>query len=203
MGLKEKILDGFQNLSEKITADDVPLSGIDPNDLNEELARRADVKESTPFRAPVDNPLARAVLPGPKGLGTRKRASHKRQERLSKKEAASKKAKERAQHDILEELKRKEKADRKHRPSSSYTREGPSRKSRIRPRHVSNKTEEHYKTLGLKPGADSTQIKKSYRALMRKYHPDLHTSDPKKQKAANELSLKITHAYKALTKKDS
>ena len=201
MGLKEKILDGFQDLSEKITADDVPLSGIDPKDLNDELTRRAEIKESTPFRAPVDNPLARAVLPGPKGLGTRKRAAHKRQERLSRKEASNTKKKKQAQTDILEELKRREKAERHHRPRPSYTKSRSSRPPRSSPRRVPLKLEEHYKTLGLKPGADSAQIKKAYRALMRKYHPDLHTSDPKKQKAANELSLKITHAYKALTEK--
>ncbi|MBP8809686.1 MAG: J domain-containing protein [Kofleriaceae bacterium] len=57
---------------------------------------------------------------------------------------------------------------------------------------------EWYRTLNLAPGADFAEVKASYRALMRKYHPDMHAGNPGKQKAANELSMKVTAAYNGL-----
>jgi DnaJ like chaperone protein len=41
-------------------------------------------------------------------------------------------------------------------------------------------------------------IKTAYRQLMRKYHPDMHAGNPAKQKAATELSMKVTTAYNGL-----
>ena len=52
--------------------------------------------------------------------------------------------------------------------------------------------------LDLQPGADMAQIKSSYRQLMRKYHPDMHAGNPQKQKAATELSMRVTTAYNGL-----
>ena len=49
--------------------------------------------------------------------------------------------------------------------------------------------------LDLQPGADMAQIKTAYRQLMRKYHPDMHAGNPQKQKAATELSMRVTTAY--------
>lgn len=40
--------------------------------------------------------------------------------------------------------------------------------------------ERWYKTLELDPGADLEAVRKSYRRLMRKYHPDRFASDPEK-----------------------
>jgi hypothetical protein len=34
---------------------------------------------------------------------------------------------------------------------------------------------------------------------MRKYHPDMHAANPQKQKAANELSMRVTAAYNGLS----
>jgi curved DNA-binding protein CbpA len=42
-------------------------------------------------------------------------------------------------------------------------------------------------------------VKSAYRKLMRKYHPDLHAGNPQKQKAATELSMRVTSAYNALS----
>jgi len=58
-----------------------------------------------------------------------------------------------------------------------------------------------YATLEVPYGSDFEAVRKSYRALMRKYHPDLHTSTPEKQKAANELTQKLTDSYKLLEKR--
>ena len=41
-------------------------------------------------------------------------------------------------------------------------------------------------------------MRRSYRALMRKYHPDHHTESPEKQKAANDVAQGLTQAYKLL-----
>ena len=60
------------------------------------------------------------------------------------------------------------------------------------------KVAEWYRVLDLQPGADMAQIKTSYRQLMRKYHPDMHAGNPQKQKAATELSMRVTTAYNSL-----
>ena len=52
--------------------------------------------------------------------------------------------------------------------------------------------------LDLSAGAEMAQIKTSYRQLMRKYHPDMHAGNPQKQKAATELSMRVTAAYNGL-----
>src|SRR5438874_1931865 len=57
---------------------------------------------------------------------------------------------------------------------------------------------EWYKVLDLQVGADMAQIKSSYRQMMRKYHPDMHAGNPQKQKAATELSMRVTTAYNGL-----
>jgi len=55
-----------------------------------------------------------------------------------------------------------------------------------------------YASLEVKPGSDFDTVRRAYRNMMRKYHPDRHTSSPEKQKAANELAQKLTDAYKTL-----
>src|SRR5512140_1901298 len=43
-----------------------------------------------------------------------------------------------------------------------------------------------YAALEVPYGADLATVRKSYRTLMRKYHPDRHTESPEKQRAATE-----------------
>jgi hypothetical protein len=57
-----------------------------------------------------------------------------------------------------------------------------------------------YAALEVPPGSNFVTVRKSYRNLMRKYHPDRHTSSPEKQKAANELAQKLTSSYEILEK---
>jgi DnaJ-domain-containing protein 1 len=57
-----------------------------------------------------------------------------------------------------------------------------------------------YASLEVPPGSDFETVRKAYRTLMRKYHPDRHAQSPEKQKAATELAQKLTQAYKLLEK---
>ncbi len=58
-----------------------------------------------------------------------------------------------------------------------------------------------YAALEVKPGSDFETVRRAYRNLMRKYHPDHHTASPEKQRAANELAQKLTDAYKLLERR--
>ena len=67
-----------------------------------------------------------------------------------------------------------------------------------RPGSTEAQVAEWYRVLDLSVGAEMSQIKTSYRQLMRKYHPDMHAGNPGKQKAATELSMRVTAAYNGL-----
>ena len=54
---------------------------------------------------------------------------------------------------------------------------------------------DYYKTLGVAKGATADEIKKSYRKLARKYHPDANKGDPK----AEERFKEISEAYNVLS----
>lgn len=54
---------------------------------------------------------------------------------------------------------------------------------------------DYYKTLDVERGASAEEIRKSYRRLARKYHPDLNPGD----KAAEERFKKIQEAYDVLS----
>ena len=51
-----------------------------------------------------------------------------------------------------------------------------------------------YDILGLSPGATDEEIKKAYRALSRKYHPDANVNNPNKEQA-EERFKEIQQAY--------
>lgn len=55
-----------------------------------------------------------------------------------------------------------------------------------------------YAALEVPPGSDFETVRKAYRTLMRKYHPDRHAHNPQKQKAATELAQRLTESYKLL-----
>lgn len=57
-----------------------------------------------------------------------------------------------------------------------------------------------YRTLELEPGADLKQVRRAYRKLLLQYHPDRHANDPDKQKAATEVTRRLTEAYNGLTR---
>ena len=56
-----------------------------------------------------------------------------------------------------------------------------------------------YEVLGIAPGASDEEIKKAYRALSRKYHPDANVNNPNKA-AAEEKFKQVQQAYDQIMK---
>ena len=56
----------------------------------------------------------------------------------------------------------------------------------------------YYNILGLQPGASLSDIKKSYRKLVRIYHPDLSSAQDKEKN--NAIMIRLNEAYQSLAK---
>jgi len=63
------------------------------------------------------------------------------------------------------------------------------------------KRKDAYDILGVNESSSEEEIKKAYKSLMKKYHPDLNRGTPEKEKEAQEKSKQINEAYDLLTKK--
>lgn len=86
----------------------------------------------------------------------------------------------------IEKMERKQ--ARRQQRSKSYYRSPPPPKSNA-------KYKEYYDALEVSPGASFEEIKKSYRRLIKIYHPDRYANDPEKRKVAQAISLKLNEAY--------
>src|SRR5215471_3218288 len=109
------------------------------------------------------------------------------------------------------ELKRRKEARQEAEDAARRSRQGPASRAYDRtargraepPRRTAAGDEairKAYAALEVPPGSDFETVRKSYRRLMRKYHPDLHTGSPERQRAANDLTQRLTDAYKQLEK---
>ncbi|MGN6109046.1 MAG: J domain-containing protein [Kofleriaceae bacterium] len=209
MSITKRILEGAQSglsrLTSLVIVDDEPLSHVESAALQAELTARKAARERA-ARSPLDNPLAKLATSETSARNARDRAARDRAARVHR-ERDERAARQKAAAD--EAFRRmKEQAARgggtwSSTSSTSSSTSGASSSSRgggrpPRPGSSEAQLAEWYKVLNLQIGADMAQIKTSYRQLMRKYHPDMHAGNPQKQKAATELSMRVTTAYNAL-----
>jgi len=204
VSITRRILDSAQSGLSKLTSlvivDDDPLTNVEGPALQAELAARkaARAKRTAPAG---ETPLAKQALATPAARAARDRAARERASRVHRERderAAKQKA---AADDAFRRM--KEQAARgggTSTSSQSHTQSHTQSHSHRPPKPGSTDAQlaEWYRVLDLQPGADMAQIKTSYRQLMRKYHPDMHAGNPQKQKAANELSMRVTAAYNGL-----
>ena len=58
----------------------------------------------------------------------------------------------------------------------------------------------YYANLELPYGADIETVRRSWKRLMKQYHPDMHSTDADKKEVADELCAEFTRAYQELTR---
>lgn len=202
MGITRRILEGAQSglsrLTSLVIVDDEPLSHVESAALQAELIVRKAARDKAP-RKPEDNPLARLATSEPAARAAREKAAQDRAARVHR-EREEREARQRAAAD--EAFRRmKDQAARGGGASSngsSNASRGPASARPPRPGSTEAQLLDWYRVLDLQLGADMAQIKTAYRQMMRKYHPDMHAGSPQKQKAATELSMRVTTAYNGL-----
>jgi DnaJ-domain-containing protein 1 len=207
VGITKRILEsaqsGLSRVSSLVIADDEPLSHVESAALQAELTTRKAARERSQ-KQPLDNPLAKLATSDPAARAAREKAARERAARVHK-ERDEREARQKAAAD--EAFRRmKEQAARgggswsagasAGYSSTSSSSGGSSRPPR--PGSTEAQLAEWYRVLDLQAGADMAQIKTSYRQMMRKFHPDMHAASPQKQKAATELSMRVTTAYNGL-----
>ncbi len=189
--------DMLNTLLERVAADDTPLSHVDEEVLEKEVAYRVASRKRT-NRSPGDNPVAKWAGASSQALAERRKQADQRRKRVAKIRRArrdAQRSRDAAAAAAAAEQAKKYARKSNAKSSSSTRSNGPRRPRSIR---KDPKIAAHYKTLNLPYGAEFDEVKKAYRTLMRKYHPDLHGGSDKKQKAATELSVRVTQAYNEL-----
>ena len=185
-------------------ADDDPLSNVESSALQAELAARKAARGAG--KPPLDNPLAKLALGNPGARAQRDKAAKERAGRVHRERDERETKQRQAADDAFRRMKEQAAKGGTWSSTSSSTSSGrtsagsTSTGSARSPRPGSTEAQlaEWFRVLDLQPGADMAQIKSSYRQLMRKYHPDMHAGNPSKQKAATELSMRVTTAYNGL-----
>ncbi len=211
MSITRRILDGAQSGISKFTslviADDEPLTNVESAALQVELIARKAAREKTP-RDPLANPLAKLAVSDATARAARDKSHRERHGRVHRereqREAKAKVAADEAFRRMKEQAAKGNWSTGSTTSSSSSTSSGPrpgaspGSARAARPGSTGAQIADWLKVLGLVEGADMAQIKSAYRQMMRKYHPDMHAANPQKQKAANELSMRVTTAYNGL-----
>ena len=198
MSLTRRILEGAKSglsqLTSLVIVDDEPLANVEGAALEAEVAARKKARTGKPGLSRIAKLAgASAEARAERARQAADRARKVKGERETR-EANARRAADEAFRRIKEQAARGGGST-----SSSSSSSGGSSGHRTKPRSSGDaQVAEWYKTLNLSPGADLAEVKSAYRQLMRKYHPDMHAGNPQKQKAATELSMKVTTAYNAL-----
>jgi deoxyribodipyrimidine photolyase len=58
----------------------------------------------------------------------------------------------------------------------------------------------HFQTLEVSPGTSFTEVKKAYKEMVKKHHPDQFMQDPEKHQSATKKMKKINGAFRELAK---
>ena len=186
-------------------ADDDPLSNVESAALQAELAARKAARGAG--KSPLDNPLAKLALGNAGARAQRDKAAKERSARVHRERDERETKQRQAADDAFRRMKEQAAKGGTWSSTSSTTgssstgsRSSGSTGSARAPRPGSTEAQlaEWYRVLDVQPGADMAEIKTSYRQPMRKYHPDMHAGNPSKQKAATELSMRVTTAYNGL-----
>jgi curved DNA-binding protein CbpA len=199
----ESAQSGFSRLTSLVIVDDEPLTHVESAALQTELAARKAAREKS-GRKPEDSPIAKLATSDPAARAQRDKAARERAARIHKdrdERAAKAKATADEQFRRMKEQAAAGGGSWTSQSSSSTGSTSSSSSGSARPPRAGSteaKVAEWYKVLDLQVGAEMPQIKSSYRSLMRKYHPDMHAGNPQKQKAATELSMRVTTAYNSL-----
>ncbi len=202
MSLTRKILEtaraGISQITSLVIVDDEPLSVVDAATLERELATRRAARERH-GKKPGDDALARMAGAGEAARAQRAKLADEREGKARQAKRAQQ-AKAQAQADEAFRRMKQQSAAGGGPSSSSSTASGGGSSSARTPKPGSTQAQvaDWYRVLDLPVGADMPAVKSAYRKMMRKYHPDLHTSDARKQKAATELSTRVTTAYNQL-----
>jgi DnaJ-domain-containing protein 1 len=199
VSITRRILEGAQSGLSKLTSlvivDDEPLSHVESAALQVELtARKAARAKAT--RQPLENPLAKLAMANPGARAQRDRAAKDRAAKVHRERDEREARQKAAADDAFRRM--KEQAARQGPMPGASSSSSSSGARPPRPGSADAQVAEWYRVLDLSVGADMSQIKSSYRQLMRKYHPDMHAGNPQKQKAATELSMRVTAAYNGL-----
>jgi DnaJ-domain-containing protein 1 len=200
----ESAQSGLSRLTSLVIVDDEPLSHVESAALQTELTARKAARERSARKA-EENPIAKLAMPNPGARAQRDKATRDRVARVHR-ERDEREAKQKAAADEAFRKMKEQAARGGPIPSSSWSSTSSSSTGGAssagprppRPGSQDAQLAEWYRVLDLQPGADMAQIKTSYRQLMRKYHPDMHAGNPQRQKAATELSMRVTAAYNGL-----
>jgi hypothetical protein len=189
MSISKRILDlakaNLNALLDKAgVSDDTPLGQLTDAELEAELERRKARRLRESEEARVREAAERAAR-----QRAAERAAENAKKRMADVEAEFQRMKERAGTNGSAQKPRSAQDERKKKePPPPRPSVGMSEK-RLR---------ELYQQLETPYGAPFEDVKKSFRRLMRKYHPDLHVGNPAKQKTATQLTMTLTTAYNEL-----
>ena len=63
---------------------------------------------------------------------------------------------------------------------------------------IDERIAQYYKSLEIPYDSDKETIRKAWKQLLKKYHPDKHSTDPEKREIAHQLTQELNRAYREL-----